>query len=1130
MYNKLLISAGGGIISRSQQSEQAKAATIAIGLGGTGISCLRELKKEVFNKLRPDPSSGDIPTYSHIKFLAVDTDKTSLGDTGAIDTIDSNTEFFDISCPDIISLLNRVTTLKNDPHLTWLSNSINILNASAGAGGVRQIGRLLLMQSSREFERRIEELIESAKRNLPGDAPLNIHIFSGIGGGTGSGTFMDVCYIVQYALKRLGLYGKAQTCGFFFLPDVNIDNVSNAEVKAYIPVNGFAAMKELDYAMSYHMNGGEWNQVYDTFTVQSTDAPVKMAHLITGKTASGATRDNSYEYAMRVVVDYVLEFMTKPYVSDGNAASDGNFTIESHINNIKRITGMVPKKFGACYDYCVLGASNNYLPYKEITTYLASKIFQGFDYLNTTLPTENELMEFVKTYGLRFEDIKGAMRRGVPSVPNYAVDMGTLFDQCQGVESGRIPNILVNMRDKTFAEISGKLETNRRSLIEEVEDTVGDDTRNVASIISRIKSALDFIAKDAAKGPYYATALLHTVQSKDLQNIIDGYIRENKETLGLAEGDLTIRIENMDNKLMAFKNAGRLSRKSKGEEYLGAVHAFYMKEAQIEECRELEIVLARVKKQVEELYSSYYLKLKAVLEELSLTFAANLTALATPVDKNKSYSKPLMTIQDLQASLDDTVKAMRIPDLVNHFITFLIDNDGTWLSQDESKISAAVTNFFLSELNSFTNKTIIDYLKVKFDETDPSRLRKKIYDEIVYPAYNDASPLFWADSIYDISDASKIGYCSVPETSPEIQGAADDLHAADNSIDRRVVFSTGRISIFEFLCGLPLFGYKGVANYHPDYETGRRSLSGGTHLYEKNDLNDKDDGDLPNITPVSAIPQNGRGGALLENSEEYDYALKQNVIVQTVDDDGKSIKSVSLCIFDSNKVDEIVQKIETVSQQGDVVKMNAMLESFKGFELPVVERKALLNDGSKGYQESVIKDHVLESKHLTELVRSQNRVYKKFRDAIDSLETKIKKGSVGAKNISAFASALCAGAISRDATNIFLYTYEKIEYGISEAVELTNITTEPYGQKLPLYSAYTAFCKLSDEDKSEIAANVQQKMITDYSAVAENTEKIKQFVSGETQKMVNVARQNFALEAAEIVEFVKKMNAELSVM
>ena len=50
MYKKLLISAGGGIVSAEQQAEQNASATIAIGLGGTGISCLRSLKKEIFDR------------------------------------------------------------------------------------------------------------------------------------------------------------------------------------------------------------------------------------------------------------------------------------------------------------------------------------------------------------------------------------------------------------------------------------------------------------------------------------------------------------------------------------------------------------------------------------------------------------------------------------------------------------------------------------------------------------------------------------------------------------------------------------------------------------------------------------------------------------------------------------------------------------------------------------------------------------------------------------------------------------------------------------------------------------------------------------------------------------------------
>ena len=65
MYKKLLISAGGGIVSAEQQAEQNASATIAIGLGGTGISCLRSLKKEIFDRLRPDDPKATVPSSSN---------------------------------------------------------------------------------------------------------------------------------------------------------------------------------------------------------------------------------------------------------------------------------------------------------------------------------------------------------------------------------------------------------------------------------------------------------------------------------------------------------------------------------------------------------------------------------------------------------------------------------------------------------------------------------------------------------------------------------------------------------------------------------------------------------------------------------------------------------------------------------------------------------------------------------------------------------------------------------------------------------------------------------------------------------------------------------------------------------
>ena len=90
VYSKLLLSAGGGIVSTTQQAEQVKnTATVLIGLGGTGIDALRTIKTQVYSRLKADDPDAVVPQYEHIRFLGVDTvEKTNdspgeeLQDTG----------------------------------------------------------------------------------------------------------------------------------------------------------------------------------------------------------------------------------------------------------------------------------------------------------------------------------------------------------------------------------------------------------------------------------------------------------------------------------------------------------------------------------------------------------------------------------------------------------------------------------------------------------------------------------------------------------------------------------------------------------------------------------------------------------------------------------------------------------------------------------------------------------------------------------------------------------------------------------------------------------------------------------------------------------------------------------------
>ena len=78
-YSKLLLSTGGGIISTQQQAEQVQnTASILIGLGGTGIDCIKTIKAAVRERLKPDDPDAVVAEYSHIQFLGVDTDKKSF--------------------------------------------------------------------------------------------------------------------------------------------------------------------------------------------------------------------------------------------------------------------------------------------------------------------------------------------------------------------------------------------------------------------------------------------------------------------------------------------------------------------------------------------------------------------------------------------------------------------------------------------------------------------------------------------------------------------------------------------------------------------------------------------------------------------------------------------------------------------------------------------------------------------------------------------------------------------------------------------------------------------------------------------------------------------------------------------
>ena len=278
IYSRLLLSTGGGIISEQQQAvQEPNIASVMIGLGGTGISAIRTLKTQVDERLRPDDPQALVPTYDHIVFLGIDTDKRSSGivetnagrqdksqDDVSIFPLDE-TEFFDIGNKDIAGIICNPDIRSRRKELAWINNRIPAPDLTdAGAGGIRQVGRSMLADKSRSFMSKVENALLSAMNGLTGPK-VYIHIFAGLSGGTGSGCFLDVCYLVRKILDDKNL--KATIFGYFYLPDVNLSKIPTTKphVRDYVPINGYAAMQELDYCMQIPGNGGSFRQYYKDF-------------------------------------------------------------------------------------------------------------------------------------------------------------------------------------------------------------------------------------------------------------------------------------------------------------------------------------------------------------------------------------------------------------------------------------------------------------------------------------------------------------------------------------------------------------------------------------------------------------------------------------------------------------------------------------------------------------------------------------------------------------------------------------------------------------------------------------------------------------------------------------------------
>ena len=878
-YDSLLLNCGGGIINHSQQSKQYRgAAALAIGIGGTGVAALAELKQKVYQQLEPDDPNSAVPTYQHIQFLAIDSDTTDIDQMRGKAKLDKDQDFFSINNPNLTAALKAKNQVKGNAALNWMDiDKINNLLSTQGAGGVRQVGRFLLISKAGALEKTIESKCRQALEGMNGPN-LDVYIFAGISGGTGSGCFLDTCYIVQKALEEIGNAASSNVMGFFFLPDVvtSKPQVASDPTKVkYNSSNGYAAMKELDYLMSLK-DGDDWfRQNYSAFKIETQEPPVKMCHLISATKADGSIVANGFQYCINVAADYVMAYLADVELPAANRnATDGSstptteygLTMRGHLANVDNGVSGLPRMHGANLSYHILGAANAEIPMTQISTYLAAGFMRRFketvgkDQLNLKL-SQDTVSDWVDQIGLTAQQVYNDVTHGCPNLMLPDIDIEDL--RTFGVQPhGQAPSPWDTAARNWCSRCEGQRGRNRAALEGELPNSLLDEDATDDSLIGRTFRKLCDIAKNPELGPYYAAFLLSR-NGDDLKAAVEGAIQEIQ---GQKRDQQTYLDSAADRIVQASTNfcANRffgIGDKRAYNDYVDSVKEYYRTYNCVRECTDVENTLRRFREQLENLNSGYFALLTEVLDNLLETFEEDEQWLDSfAASASPGYTKRILQLSDIRPRLDEAIDGLNATQLVRNFTEHLMKDPKQWKSRDDGKIGLYISEFMVDLFRDQTNRSLEDYLYEKYPETghNSAQLAQAVSNEILNGVYNDAKPMFWCDPTFNLDDINttfESSSLSVPANASAVCSAAQQFGASHTQFYIRKTGLKNRIFALRFCSGISFYAYKGVSQMKQVYDSNTQTQYGvGAHLYAYTGRGEDDSGfhDWRNFLPVPA--------------------------------------------------------------------------------------------------------------------------------------------------------------------------------------------------------------------------------------------------------------------------------------
>ena len=220
-----------------------------VGLGGNGGKIVEQLA----GRLKRHENWDHIKDLTH--FIAIDTNKDDMDKLVSIPP----------DCRFLVSAFNAASYIERkrgqshneaDPMVTqWIPKDYKFRKTQgAGAGQIRIESRLRLYYNLEDDRARIRQTVNRMLHSATGrdnpyrdneDRVVRVVLFGSVAGGTGSGGFLPMAYLLRRMVEDQG-WGRPSVSAVLSLPTTFLQHVK-PQLHDDIKANGYAALKELEF-------------------------------------------------------------------------------------------------------------------------------------------------------------------------------------------------------------------------------------------------------------------------------------------------------------------------------------------------------------------------------------------------------------------------------------------------------------------------------------------------------------------------------------------------------------------------------------------------------------------------------------------------------------------------------------------------------------------------------------------------------------------------------------------------------------------------------------------------------------------------------------------------------------------